>query len=207
MSRSQGNGRSSGRSRHANHPGSSPSVQQKITPHIPQKKIGPPFFNFPPYFFKVADLRFNTFLDTKRAISRCWRSLRAPRMLPIDSPSNSTLNGMFDPHFRKRSLAKIQKIRKNLPGRYRNPSRKKNRDLNRISLTLSNRHSLISVYSLTLSNRFLLRLLPSMHNSTGIRCSVDYWCTAWTLQSAEPPSRSLCLPNSRIMCTPELSEC
>ena len=108
--------RSSGRSSHANHPGSSPAVQEKITPHIPQKK-SPPFFNFPPYFFKVADLRFNTFLDTKRAIRRCWRSLRALRMLPIDSPSNSTLNGMFDPHFRKRSLAKIQKIRKNLPGR------------------------------------------------------------------------------------------
>ena len=164
--------RSSGRSRHANHPGSSPAVQEKITPHIPQKKIGPPFFDFPPYFFKVADLRFNTFLDTKRAIRRCWRSLRALRMLPIDSPSNFTLNGMFDPHFRKRSLAKIQKIPKNLPGRYRNPSRKKNRDLNRISLTLSNRHSLISAYSPTLSNRFLLRLLPSMHNSTGKRCSV-----------------------------------
>ena len=112
-----GQSASSGRSRHANHPGSSPAVQEKITPHIPQKKIGPPFFNFPPYFFKVADLRFNTFLDTKRAIRRCWRSLRALRMLPIDSPSNFTLNGMFDPHFRKRSLAKIQKIRKNLPGR------------------------------------------------------------------------------------------
>ncbi len=159
--RSQGSRRPSGRSSHANHPGSSPSVQQKITPHIPHKKIGPPFFNFPPYFFKVADLRFNTFLDTKRAIRRCWRSLRALRMLPIDSPSNFTLNGMFDPHFRKRSLAKIQKISPVL-----------NRDLNRISLTLSNQHSLISAYSPTLSNRFLLRLLPSMHNSTGKRCSV-----------------------------------
>ena len=91
--------------------------RKKITPHIPQKKSGRPIFNFPPYFFKVADLRFNTFFDTKRAIRRCWRSLRALRMLPIDSPSNSTLNGMFASHFRKRSLAKIQKIRKNLPGR------------------------------------------------------------------------------------------
>ena len=109
--------RSSGRSRHANHPGSSPAVQEKITPHIPQKKSGRPIFNFPPYFFKVADLRFNTFLDTKRAIRRCWRSLRALRMLPMDYPSNSTLNGMFALHFRKRSLAKIQKIPKNLPGR------------------------------------------------------------------------------------------
>ena len=136
--------RPSGRSRHANHPGSSPAVQEKITPHIPQKKIRPSFFDFPPYFFKVADLRFNTFLDTKRAIRRCWRSLRPLKMLPIDSPSNFTLDGMFAPHFRKRSLAKIQKIRKNLPGRYRNPSRKKNRDLNRISLTLSNRESLTS---------------------------------------------------------------
>ena len=60
--------RPSGRSSHANHPGSSPAVQEIITPHILQKKSGPPFFNFPPYFFKVADLRFNTFLDTKRAI-------------------------------------------------------------------------------------------------------------------------------------------
>ena len=145
---------------------------RKKSLHTFHKKNGPPFFDFPPYFFKVADLRFNTFLDTKRAIRRCWRSLRSLKMLPIDSPSNSTLNGMFDPHFRKRSLAKIQKIRKNLPGRYRNPSRKKNRDLNRISLTLSNQHSLISAYSPTLSNRFLLRLLPSMHNSTGKRCSV-----------------------------------
>ena len=73
--------------------------RKKITPHIPQKK-GLPFFSFPPYFFKVADLRFSTFLDTKRAIRRCWRSLRALRMLPIDSPSNFTLNGLFALHFR-----------------------------------------------------------------------------------------------------------
>ena len=172
MSRFQDNRRSSGRSRHANHPGSSPAVQEKITPHIPQKNFGPPFFDFPPYFFKVADLRFNTLLDTKRMIRCCWRFLRSLKMLPIDSPSNSTLNAMFDSHFRKRSLAKIQKIRKNLPGRYRNPSRKKNRDLNRISLTLSNRHSLVSAYSPTLTNRFRLRLLPSMHNPTGKRCSI-----------------------------------
>ena len=117
MSRFQGIRRSSGRSRHANHPGSSPAVQEKITPHIPQKKNGPPLFNFPPYVFKVADLRFNTFLDTKRAIRRCWRSLRSLKMLPIDSLSKFTLNGMFDPHFRKRSLAKIKKNQKNLPGR------------------------------------------------------------------------------------------
>ena len=110
--------RPSGRSSHANHPGSSPAVQEIITPHIPQKKSGPPFFHFPPYFFKVADLRFNTFLDTKRAISHCWRSLRALRMLPIDSPSNSTLNGMFASHFRKRSLAKIEKIEKISPVAY-----------------------------------------------------------------------------------------
>ena len=117
LSRFQCIRRSSGRSRHANHPGSSPAVQEKITPHIPHQKIGPPFFDFPPYFFKVADLRFNTFLDTKRAMRRCWRSLRSLKMLPIDSPSNFTLNGMFASHFRKRSLTKIEKIRKNLPGR------------------------------------------------------------------------------------------
>ena len=101
--------RPSGRSRHANHPGSSPAVQEIVTPHILHKFFGPPFFNFPPYFFKVANLRFNTFLDTKRAISRCSRSLRALTMLPIDSPSDSILNGMFAPHFRKRSLTKIEK--------------------------------------------------------------------------------------------------
>ena len=110
--------RPSGRSRHANHPGPSPAVQEKFTPDIPQKNVGPPFFNFPPYFFKVADLRFKTFLDTNRAISRCWRSLRALTMLPIDSPSNSTLNGMFASHFRKRSLAKIEKIEKISPVAY-----------------------------------------------------------------------------------------
>ena len=110
--------RPSGRSRHANHPGSSPAVQEIITPHIPQKNFGPPFFNFPPYFFKVADLRFNTFLDPTRAISRCWRSLRALAMLPIDSPSNSTLNGMLASHFRKRSLAKIEKNEKSFPVAY-----------------------------------------------------------------------------------------
>ena len=104
-----------------------------------------PFSNFPPYFFKVADLRFNTFLGIYGTIRHCCRSPRAPEMLPIDSASNSTLDGMFASHFRKRSLAKIRKIPKNLFGHYRNPSRKKNRDLNRISLTLSNRHSLISV--------------------------------------------------------------
>ena len=37
---------SSDRSRHANHPGSSPAVQEIITPHIPPKKSGPPIFNF-----------------------------------------------------------------------------------------------------------------------------------------------------------------
>ena len=110
--------RPSGRSRHANPPGSSPAVQEIITPHILQKKSGPPIFNFPPYFFKVANLRFNTFLDTKRAIWRCWRSLRALTMLPIDSPSNSTLNGMFASHFRKRSLAKIEKNEKISPVAY-----------------------------------------------------------------------------------------
>ena len=41
--RSQGSRRSSGRSSHANHPGSSPSVQEKITPHIPHKNFGPHF--------------------------------------------------------------------------------------------------------------------------------------------------------------------
>ena len=112
---------SSGRSSHANHPGSSPAVQEIITPHILQKKIGPPFFNFPPYFFKVAILRFNTVLDTNSMLRHCWRSLRTLQMLPIDSSSNFTLDGMFASHFRKRSLAKIQKIPKNVFGRYRNP--------------------------------------------------------------------------------------
>ena len=110
--------RPSGRRSHANPPGSSPAVQEIVTPHILQIFFGPPFFNFPPYFFKVADVRFNTFLDTNRAIWRCWRSPRALRMLPIDSPSNSTLNGMFAPHFRKRSLAKIEKIEKICPVAY-----------------------------------------------------------------------------------------
>jgi len=134
----------SDRSSHANHPGSSPSVQEKITPHIPQQNFGHPFFNFPPYFFKVAILRFNTVLDTNGTLRHCWSSLRALKMLPIDSPSNFTLDGMFAPHFRKRSLAKIQKIPKKLFGRYRWASREKNRDLNRISLTLSKKWSLIS---------------------------------------------------------------
>ena len=107
-----GKRRSSGRSSHANHPGSSPSVRQKITPHIPHKNFGPPFSNFPPYFFKVADLRFNTFLDTNSAKRHCCRSPRALEMLPIDSPSNSTLDGTFALHFRKRSLAQIEKIQK-----------------------------------------------------------------------------------------------
>ncbi len=115
LSRFQGIRRSSGRSRHANHLGSAPAVPGKNHPTHSTQKIGPPFFSFPPYIFRVADLRFNTFLDTKRAIRRCWRSLRALRMLPIDSPSNSTLNGMFAPHFRKRSLAKIEKFEKISP--------------------------------------------------------------------------------------------
>ena len=104
--------RPSGRSSHANPPGSSPAVQEIITPHIPQNFFGPPFFNFPPYFSKVADLRFNTFLDIYGIIRHCWRSLRALEMLPMDSPSNFTLDGLFAPYFRKRSLAKIEKIQK-----------------------------------------------------------------------------------------------
>ena len=66
--------------------------------------------------------------------------------------------------FSQKIFSENRKNRKNLPGRLRNPSRKKNHDLNRISLTLSNRHSLVSAYSPTLTNRFRLRLLPSMHN-------------------------------------------
>ena len=111
--RSQGSRRSSDRSSHANHRGSSPSVQEKITPHIPPKKIGPLISNFPPYFFKLAILRFNTFLDTNGTIRHCWRSPRALQMLPMDFPLNFTLDGMFAPHFRKRSLAKIKKFEKN----------------------------------------------------------------------------------------------
>ena len=166
--------RACGCTNHANHLGPSPAVQEKITPHIPQTKNGPPFFNFPPYFFKVADLRFNTFLDTNSAKRHCCRSPRAPKMLPIDSPSNFTLDGMFASHFRKRSLAKIEKIQKNIFGRYRNPSRKKNRDLNRISLTLSNRESLtpalisfatpfiVSSEHYTSCTRFSLLTVPPM---------------------------------------------
>ena len=136
--------RASDRTSHANHPGPSPAVQKKITPHIPTEIFAPPIFIFPPYFFKVADLRFNTFLDTYGTLRHCWRSPRALEMLPMDSPSNFTLDGMFASHFRKRSLAKIQKIPKNLSGHYPNPSRKKNPDLNRIALTLSNRRALVS---------------------------------------------------------------
>ena len=40
------------------------------------------------------------------------------RMLPIDSPSNSSLNGMFASHFRKRYLAKIEKNQKISPVAY-----------------------------------------------------------------------------------------
>ena len=131
----------SDRTSHANHPGSSPSVQEKITPHIPQQNFGPTLSDFPPYFFKVAIFRFNTVLDTNATLRHCWSSLRALKMLPIDSPSNFTLDGMFAPYFRKRSLAKIKK---KLFGRYGRASRKKNPDLNRISLTLSKKRSLIS---------------------------------------------------------------
>ena len=166
--------RAAGRTSHANHLGPSPAVQKKITPHIPTKIVGPPIFNFPPYFFKVADLRFNTFLDTYGTLRHCWRSPRALEMIPMDSPSNSTLDGTFAPHFRKRSLAKIEKIPKNLSGHFPNPSRKKNRDLNRISLTLSNRESLtpalisfatpfiVSSEHYTSCTRFSLLTVPPM---------------------------------------------
>ncbi len=46
--------------------------------------------------------------------------------------------------FSQKIFSENRKNRKNLPGRLRNPSRKKNRDLNRISLTLSNRPALVS---------------------------------------------------------------
>ena len=161
------------RTRHANHPGPSPSVQQKITPHIPWKFFGLPFSNFPPYFSKVADLRFNPFLDTYGTIRQCCRSPRPLQMLPIDYPSNSTPDGTFAPIFAKDlpRKSKNPKNPKNIFGHYLNPSRKKKRDLNRISLTLSNRRSLISVCSLTFSNRFLLRpsapdmrITPNLHH-------------------------------------------
>ena len=48
-------------------------------------------------------------------------------MLPIDSPSNFTLDGMFASHFRKRSLAKIQKNPKISPVTFRIQAGKKSR--------------------------------------------------------------------------------
>ena len=76
---------------------------------------------------QVADLHFKTFLDTNSTVRHCWRSLRPLKMLPIDSPSNFTLDGMFASHFRKRSLAKIQKIEKISPVTFRIQEEKKSR--------------------------------------------------------------------------------
>ena len=90
--------RASGHTSHANHLG--PSRKN----HSTHSDIffGPPIFNFPPYFFKVADLHFKTFLGTNSTVRHCWRCLRPLKMLPIDSPSNFTLDGMFASHFRKK---------------------------------------------------------------------------------------------------------
>ena len=70
---------------------------------------------------------------------------------------------------------------------------------------MSNRRSLVSVFSLILSNRFLLRLLPSMHNSTGKRC-INYLVSGaphghYSLRSHHPgpfasPILVECVPQS-----------
>ena len=94
---------------------------------------------------------------------KCSQSITRP-ILPQMGPS---------PRIFAKDLPRKSKNqqKKNLFGHYLNPSRKKKRDLNRISLTLSNRRSLISVCSLTLSNRFLLRpsapdmrITPDLHH-------------------------------------------
>ena len=95
---------------------------------------------------------------------KCSQSITRP-ILPQMGPSAP----IFAEDLPRKS--KNQKKTKNHFGHYLNPSRKKKRDLNRISLTLSNRCSLISVCSLTLSNRFLLRpsapdmrITPALHH-------------------------------------------
>ena len=97
-------------------------------------------------------------------------SRNAPNRLPVQFYPRWDLRPPFSQKI-FRENPKIQKNPKNLFGHYLNPSRKKKRDLNRISLTLSNRRSLISVCSLTLSNRFLLRpsapdmrITPDLHH-------------------------------------------
>ena len=121
---------SSGRSSHVNHPGPSPSVQQKITPHI--LFCWSSISHFPSIFFQSR--RF-AFLDTHSAKRRCCWSPRPLEMLPIDSPSNSTLDGMFAPHFRKRSLAKI---RKNSKKSFRSLSQSKQEKKSRLESDFSN---------------------------------------------------------------------
>ena len=44
--------RAGGRTSHANHPGSSPPVQKKITPHIPTEIFGLAIFRLPSRFFQ-----------------------------------------------------------------------------------------------------------------------------------------------------------
>ena len=82
---------------------------KKITPHIPWKNFGLPFSNFPLYLFKVADLRFNTFLDTYGTIRQCCRSPRPLEMLLIDYPSNASPDGTFAPIFAKDLQRKSKK--------------------------------------------------------------------------------------------------
>ena len=86
---------------------------RKKSLHAFHNNFSVPHSNFPLYFFKVAILRFNTVLDINGTLRHCWRSPRALKMLPIDSPFNFTLDAMFAPNFRKRSLAKIKKFQKN----------------------------------------------------------------------------------------------
>ena len=87
-------------------------------------------------------LRFNTFLDTNSAKRHCCRSppdptgpKNAPNRFPVQFYSRWDVR----PPFSQKIFSENRKIPKNLFGHYLNPSRKKNRDLNRISLTLSNR--------------------------------------------------------------------
>ena len=88
--------------------------------------------------------------------------------------------------FSQKIFSENRKKRKNLPGRLRNPSRKKNRDLNRISLTLSNRDSLVSAYSRpTLTNRFRLRYI------------YELW--SFQLKGTAPPTHSAqSIPAARL---------
>ena len=105
--------------------------------------------------------------------------------------------------FSQKIFSENRKKRKIFSGRLRNPSRKKNRDLNRISLTLSNRASLTPAL-ISFATPFIV---SSEHCTFMHKVQLANGASHGHNSFPTHPSRRPLLHNFPIMGSPELSQC